>query len=1571
MEETVPDYDKRASLNIVGRRELMRKRQATVDVVPNRHSDFSAYSQTKTEASHSKPSTLLINESPERNFRKSLLRLETLSAKPKSMGGIFFNTLLRKDSLDSPYSSSNLSRDDTPEDSPHLQPRDSKTQNLISTFAMKHKNNRPSTLSSMGQAHQTVQTEQSDDKYFFRIKTVQSNSTVNLHHFQTTRQTDVSYEKPLGTTPYFLTTHDGTLTSRSKTKKFYSTLKKQIILKEETVINKPVAATISLQNLGIKAKLQHLITANETSGRLTMTMRNLHEFLELIQNIAQLMKASLDTFRLLQSSVEEASAIAQLLAKHPTRDAIVKICEWVHSSRCYELNLKELTETCDLGEIDSLSERPSKPFDEVQMHYLVMFLISYIQDFEKLLNISKQKITQEVSIREKDVIPRTIRQADVICQCISEMLIDDFRSKKAYLVTECKDLISGFQYTNQALRDSYAKVRANIEESLDIFKMMYHKVKNYEKKDREDYFEKQKTLKTNVETLKTQIKTLDKMLCDMQSVEQNVKVFNSKFTEGIETLKKILSFKLKVENVETLFQMPQIEKKLSEYLDLLSTYFIRSIPPEDDQIVAVHTDLVKLPPIKNSFSLFVSYFQDLLKSQIYHELFHESFNQLKVIDDNVRDLYSKVDEQFETFVKSYFSHLTHLAAKHKRAMKNEYWKILTWSDFSNDQALETSISKVANSVKVIKSSLAKSKLIRVHNYKDVIEKNETLEENMKIWNEEVDFAENLLQYLDKITTEILKPLLRFNSEYEDSKPIKARFDEVLLSYIRLRNSQAFLKLCKGVTNYIRGKQHDERQDFLRDFEDSLLRYHLEIFFKSFFKKLHVEFKRYFTNMLVAISSSKFEKFKQFITSCIEVLASLCEQPSIQRLPQLCNLFQRRQEDLQLVTYMMEQILLINAEKPKTLTSEDEAHIRSAPQSTLFKYLLESIHSYDALHGRLNVTIRANELESQMQKLEDQVTKNDFPKEEIEVRLSHLETRAKNSLEEVQRRIPNETERVTSKKKETSSVKTMITDILNRINKLRRKLVKMAIQKQRNQLTLLEEECKKIINSSIQNRTDCYDIKVYKQAIDAIREKVEDFKRSREAFEDGEVIEEIMEDLEGNLSTLEFIGTTGEKLELLITGKLESLEQIKICADELKVIKDVLAEKLARVEFLNAEMRSCTQEQFRNVEIIEDYLSNAYEGICQIDIEVFNNEQLYDEIRLTLSECFEIHFLTHPAFKDKIYSPDLETIKSEIELIRGGIENLRQLIRLDNMALDDTVVFSYEQASTLEGWLQEDLLALFADLVVITRLHGFLLSTSNSLSNSITAGTPINTTEAYEKLQQAKELYSTLQEHEDMLHKNLQKIDSTHVLKGKLNFIEYQLGLIDIIIEVARISSELARLRDIQIQFDMINDRKSIAGVRKTCQQDLKNRLDFYYKEVKKKDKSFINMEEALSISETEATFEFFAHEIELELRRGSTHIVGTLEDEFFFKLNPEKLGAKESLKDSQKFAKMLLREMRSVLRRKSVFETNIGAKFQVDMVFSVVYKTAQGNLIAVLDIVSAGPMNVKGIVISIMKDGKY
>jgi len=63
----------------------------------------------------------------------------------------------------------------------------------------------------------------------------------------------------------------------------------------------------------------------------------------------------------------------------------------------------------------------------------------------------------------------------------------------------------------------------------------------------------------------------------------------------------------------------------------------------------------------------------------------------------------------------------------------------------------------------------------------------------------------------------------------------------------------------------------------------------------------------------------------------------------------------------MIVTLIDQVLLINDKSPKLLSYEDEAKIGSDSQSPIFKYLLESINSYKALHGELNLTSRANEL----------------------------------------------------------------------------------------------------------------------------------------------------------------------------------------------------------------------------------------------------------------------------------------------------------------------------------------------------------------------------------------------------------------------------------------------------------------------------------------------------------------------------------------------------------------------------------------------------------------------------------
>ncbi len=84
------------------------------------------------------------------------------------------------------------------------------------------------------------------------------------------------------------------------------------------------------------------------------------------------------------------------------------------------------------------------------------------------------------------------------------------------------------------------------------------------------------------------------------------------------------------------------------------------------------------------------------------------------------------------------------------------------------------------------------------------------------------------------------------------------------------------------------------------------------------------------------------------------------------------------------------------------------------------------------------------------------------------------------------------------------------------------------------------------------------------------------------------------------------------------------------------------------------------------------------------------------------------------------------------------------------------------------------------------------------------------------------------------------------------------------------------------------------------------------------------------------TFELFASEPEADLRGGNTHMFGSLEDEFFLKLNPEKFGTKSSVKDSQIIAQVLC----SVMRRKFIFDSRLRAQYLLDFEFGMVCKTS-------------------------------
>ena len=1450
--------------------------------------------------------------------------------------------LNRRDSADTAFT---LSREQTPEVTPRQGLKRQSTVALFSTFSKNMRNsNNPTpkrTTLLLHQQEPLSYTKQPRENYFLKTKLPQPNPEGTRTQ---KRLPSLNLEKGMENqaNSTFVGLASGLFASaRKKKPEYYSILKKDIIVKEEILIDKPVKSTISVQNLQIAEKLAMIISHGDSSERNNLLMRKLYSFLELVQNLFHIMRESVATFKLIQTSLAGTTDIAHLFNKHPCKEIILEIANWVYSSRCYEQNLKELSEVYDCDAYSAGNEDANKAFDEVQVNYLISYLSSNVQDFEKLLNISKTQIPSEISIRDRDLISRTIRQADIVCNSISELLLDDFSVKKVYLANECRNLICGLLYSIKQIRVCYTKIREMVEECLETYKNLFRQMKHLDK-NAMAFVENQKKLKRGLEKLQAPIAELNTLLNGMETVDHNVKTFGAKYTDGIDTLKKVLLFKLKVENTESLFQMPTIERKLSKHMDMLSEYVIRANPPNEEQIAAMFSDLNEIPRMKRSFTLFVSYLHDLLKSPTYHELFYESYTQLKAIDENVNNLYNMVNEQFEGFLKNYFGSLIQLAAKQKRAIKNEYWKILTWNDFGHDSNLEASIARVSESVGIIKDSLAKTKLLSEHGHKKIFGKQEMLDENMKSWSEEIIFAEDFIEYLTKITSEVLKPQAKFNSDYAKTKKIKASFDKVLVSYIKLRNSRQFNELCFRIGLYIRGKQQEDKQDFLLTFEDSIQRHYMDLFFKNFFSKLQEEFQKSFVDLLTPIPSDKFEKLKCFIASCGDVVAALCQQRSIQALQELNTLLLKRQEDISMVVALMDQILLFNEKKPRSLSNEDEAKIRSGSQSPIFKFLLESVNSYEALHGQLNLTLRSNELDAQMQKIEEKVTQGDFEKADIDKRLSNLERLTKSTLDEMKK--PKSSE---SKRRDSISGSSIMELVTVRIPKLRRKMLKTAMNKQLNEIRIIEDECKKVIHKSLEHQKDCYEIKVSKEQIEKLWNRVEDMKKNREELEDNEVAQEILDDLENNLGTLQVIALTKEKLELIITGKLENLEEVEACCASLKELKEELINIVEEVEFLDADMRNCTMHQLSDIEIIENYLSNAYKGMSSVDIEIFKNEQRFDQIRFTLGQCFEINFYTHPSFKEKIYAQDLEAIKTEIGAIRSGLENLSSLLRLDNLGMDETVISSYEQASQLHGWLEENLLRFFEDLVVITRLYGFLSVIAEDMRNNITVGTPFNSSELGEKIQQAKDLHQTIKDHESELLDTLREIDSGCLLRGKMKFIEFELELVDLLLKMSNIEHELAESKNPTKHFELIHERKSVTELKKAARAQFLELMQSYNTNYKEKDRTGVSLSENELLADLALTFELLASGLEIDLRRGEVHIMGSLEDEFYLRLYAEKLGAVSPPKESRVLMK-ILSEIRSVIRRKSIFDSNLGAKYLVDAEFSMIYKTSQGSLICAI-----------------------
>ena len=721
---------------------------------------------------------------------------------------------------------------------------------------------------------------------------------------------------------------------------------------KELVIDMPISSTISVEYIGIKDLLERLVTSTDIYGQPAATIQNLHDFLELIQAMAQFLKANLDTFLLITKSVEEVPTIIKLLEGHPSKESIVQICKWVHLSRCYEENLKQLSRVSNLEGADPLSV---KPFDEVRLRYTADFLITFIQDFEQLLTSSKEKIAQEVCAKDNDDILRIIRQVGLICQCISGVLIDGFKIKRSYLITECKELVTGFMHSDQQLQTDYVKIRACIEENLGLFKVMYYKIKKIDKKF-DGYFENQWAIKNNMKALTNMRMEFNNKFQDMESVEQNVKTFSG-FAEGVEKLKKVISFKLKVENIETHAQMSQIRKELLEYKELLNQYFNKGpdafFAPAGTQIVEIYEEMGRIPPIKDAFTRFISYFEELLSIQINNEVFNESLKQLKAIDEEADKLYLCVDEQFKTFLKSYFTTLVELVEKSKRSINEELTKVLNY--YINHPDIETSIKGINDSVKSGKESLEKAGFLKKYNYKGAIEAEDILveQEMIQAWNDEVEYAGHLVKYFECISTQVVKPIEKVHTKYEESEDIEFNLQDLLRGYIVFRGQQEFLHIYEITSDAIGKRLYEKSKMSLRDFEGSILSYFLESFMETFYKKSQLKFKKLFANMKRKIDSTVLSDFKHLVLEWVDFMETLYHDKNIRQLEAFCDFSEKRKEDLEDVAYLLEQLLLISTNQPCILTNEDEDRIipKTAPISaklSLCRSLLETINDH---HGQ--------------------------------------------------------------------------------------------------------------------------------------------------------------------------------------------------------------------------------------------------------------------------------------------------------------------------------------------------------------------------------------------------------------------------------------------------------------------------------------------------------------------------------------------------------------------------------------------------------------------------------------------
>ena len=267
---------------------------------------------------------------------------------------------------------------------------------------------------------------------------------------------------------------------------------------------------------------------------------------------------------------------------------------------------------------------------------------------------------------------------------------------------------------------------------------------------------------------------------------------------------------------------------------------------------------------------------------------------------------------------------------------------------------------------------------------------------------------------------------------DGSKRENVTYKSFLRSYIEAKESKSFQELCDDVFNVLRERD----PSFVVRYEDSLLRCQFDVFFNNFFKRIHQEFKKHFGNILVPLKQEEFARFKKFLRQCAQDLGELQQEEIIKGLSQVEDAFNISTKDIKNIIGLMKDVQTTDRPKeqqPKSKVLNRNELLEKTNQSHLFKYLIETVDSYDALHGKLNPPARTQELAKIMEQLEDQVARADFNKEEIEARLSLLKSKTNETIEVIQSRGED------SKKRATDSLQ----DIIARADKTQRKILKMA------------------------------------------------------------------------------------------------------------------------------------------------------------------------------------------------------------------------------------------------------------------------------------------------------------------------------------------------------------------------------------------------------------------------------------------------------------------------------------------------------------------------------------------------